>query len=75
MVNFINLLLISGDEIRTSNTKIFKSIEKYLSSDTLNTVLHNLRQGIDANNIEVIRNILTENVEGYKEQIEIKETI
>lgn len=68
-------LLISGDEIRTSNTKIFKSIEKYLSSDTLNTVLHNLRQGIDANNIEVIRNILTENVEGYKEQIEIKETI
>lgn len=68
-------LLISGDEIRTSNEKIFKSIEKYLSSDNLNKVLHNLRHGIDTNDIKVIRNILMENVEGYKEQIETKETI
>ena len=68
-------LLISGDEIRTSNEKIFKSIEKCLSSDNLNKVLHNLRHAIDTNDIKVIRNILMENVEGYKEQIATKENI
>ena len=61
-------LLISGDEIKTSNEKIFKSIEKYLSSDDLKLVLHNLQKSIDLNDIGNIRRVLIENVEGYKEQ-------
>lgn len=61
-------LLISGDEIKTSNEKIFKSIEKYLSSDDLKLVLHNLQKSIDLNDIGNIRKVLIENVEGYKEQ-------
>jgi FlaA1/EpsC-like NDP-sugar epimerase len=68
-------LLISGDEIKTSNEKIFKSIEKHLSNDNLNKVLHNLRQSIDSNDINVIRNILIKNVEGYKELAETKDAV
>ena len=68
-------LLISGDEIKTSNEKIFKSIEKYLSSDDLKLVMHNLKESIDRNDIGNIRKILIENVEGYKEQIETKNTL
>jgi len=68
-------LLISGDEIKTSNEKIFKSIEKHLSNDNLNKVLHNLTQSIDSNDINVIRNILIKNVEGYKEQAETKDAV
>ena len=68
-------LLISGDEIKTSNEKIFKSIEKYLSTDALELALHNLKKGIDNNDINIIRNVLTSSVEGYKEQIEIKNNI
>ena len=68
-------LLISGDEIKTSNEKIFKSIEKYLSTDALELALHNLKKGIDNNDINIIRNVLTRSVEGYKEQIEIKNNI
>ena len=68
-------LLISGDEIRTSNVKIFKSIEKHLSSNDLNSVLDNLNKSIENNDIHLIRSILRKNVEGYKEQIESKNTI
>jgi FlaA1/EpsC-like NDP-sugar epimerase len=68
-------LLISGDEIKTSNEKIFKSIENYLSKNELDTVLVKLRECIDANDINGIRNILKENVEGYKEQINKKNII
>ena len=68
-------LLISGDEIKPSNEKIFKSIEKHLSNDNLNKVLHNLTQSIDSNDINVIRNILIKNVEGYKEQAETKDAV
>lgn len=68
-------LLISGDEIKTSNEKIFKSIENYLSKNELDTVLVKLRECIDANDINGIRNILKENVEGYKEQINKKNSI
>jgi FlaA1/EpsC-like NDP-sugar epimerase len=68
-------LLISGDEIKTSNEKIFKSIEKYLSSDDLKLVMHNLKESIDRNDVGNIRKILIENVEGYKEQIETKNTL
>ena len=68
-------LLISGDEIKTSNEKIFKSIEKYLSSEDLKLVMHNLKESIDQNDIGNIRKVLIKNVEGYKEQIETKNII
>ena len=68
-------LLISGDEIKTSNEKIFKSIEKYLSSEDLKLVMHNLKESIDQNDIGNIRKVLVKNVEGYKEQIETKNII
>ena len=61
-------LLISGDEIKTANEKIFKSIEKHLSGNDLTLVLHNLQKSIDLNDIGNIRKVLIENVEGYKEQ-------
>ena len=68
-------LLISGDEIKTSNEKIFKSIEKHLSSVDLKLVMHNLKESIDQNDIVNIRKVLVKNVEGYKEQIETKNII
>jgi len=61
-------LLISGDEIKTSNEKIFKSIEKYLSSHDLKLVLTDLRERIKINDIKGIKKILIANVEGYKDQ-------
>lgn len=63
-------LLISGDEIKTANEKIFKSIEKHLSGNDLTLVLHALNEAIDRNDIKLIREILNKNVEGYKEQIQ-----
>lgn len=63
-------LLISGDEIKTANEKIYKSIEKSLSTDDLKSVLQSLKESIERNDIQSIRKILIENVEGYKEQIE-----
>ena len=68
-------LLISGDEIKTSNEKIFKSLEKYLSKDALDKVLFSLEENIKANNIQNIRKILKDNVEGYEEQISNKKII
>ena len=61
-------LLISGSEIKTSNEKIFKSLENYLSKDKLDEVLKNLEDNIATNNISAIRNVLIKNVEGYKDQ-------
>jgi FlaA1/EpsC-like NDP-sugar epimerase len=63
-------LLISGDEIKTANEKIYKSIEKSLSTDDLKSVLQSLNESIERNDIPCIREILIRNVEGYKEQIE-----
>lgn len=63
-------LLISGDEIKTANEKIFKSIEKHLSGNDLTLVLHALNEAIDRNDTKLIREILNKNVEGYKEQIQ-----
>ena len=61
-------LLISGSEIKTSNEKIFKSLENYLTKDKLDEVLINLEDNIATNNISAIRNVLIKNVEGYIDQ-------
>lgn len=68
-------LLISGSEIKTSNEKIFKSIEEFLSKDKLDQALKDLNDYIVMNDVKNIREILIKNVEGYKEQKNSKEII
>jgi FlaA1/EpsC-like NDP-sugar epimerase len=68
-------LLISGSEIKTSNEKIFKSLEGYLSKDKLEQVLENLNDCISKNDVKNIKEILIKNVEGYQEQKNTKEII
>ena len=58
-------LLISGSEIKTSNEKIFKSVEDFPPKEKLNVALQKLEEGIIDNNIEAIKNILINHVEGY----------
>ena len=65
-------LLISGDELKTSNNKIFKSVEKFLSKQDLDNLISNLKNSIKNNDIDNIRRILVDSVEGYKEQIDKK---
>ena len=60
-------LLISGDKLKTSNSKIFKSIEKYPTKDVLTKVLDDLYNASLTNDVLEIRNILKTNVEGFKE--------
>ena len=60
-------LLISGDKLKTSNSKIFKSIEKYPAKDVLTKVLDDLYNASLSNDVLEIRNILKTNVEGFKE--------
>ena len=60
-------LLISGAEIKTANTKIFKSIEKHPPKDTLETIIENLQTFIISNDVPKIKKILKEHVEGFKE--------
>jgi len=58
-------LLISGDEIKTTNDKIFKSVEKYLSKEILSNVLDDLDDACKRNDVLKIRNILQTHVEGF----------
>jgi FlaA1/EpsC-like NDP-sugar epimerase len=60
-------LLISGDKLQTSNSKIFRSIEKYPSKDILTKVLDDLLSASLSNDVVEIRNLLKKNVEGFKE--------
>ncbi len=60
-------LLISGEEIKTPNTKIFKSNENFPSKDVLKKVIDDLKQTINNNNIIEIKNILKTHIEGFKE--------
>ena len=60
-------LLISGDKLKTLNSKIFRSIENYPSKEILTKVLDDLYNASILNNVSTIRNILKENVEGFNE--------
>ena len=60
-------LLISGEEFKTPNTKIFKSVESFPPKTVLNNILENLRECIQTNDFIEIRNILKENVEGFND--------
>jgi FlaA1/EpsC-like NDP-sugar epimerase len=58
-------LLISGKEIKTSNEKVFKSNEKFLSKEVLDKSINDLKKAIDKNDHIKIKEILKNNVEGY----------
>jgi len=60
-------LLISGEEIKTPNSKIFKSIENYPPKSTLDNILEGLKKSIEINDFVKIKNILKQHVEGFKE--------
>ena len=60
-------LLISGAEIKTPNTKIFKSNEKHPSKEVLEKIIKNLETFIISNDVPNIKKILKEHVEGFKE--------
>ena len=58
-------LLISGKEIKTSNDKIFKSVENFPEKVVLNKIMDDLKDNIDTNNINGIIEILKKYVEGF----------
>ena len=60
-------LLISGEKLKTSNNKIFKSIEKYPSNDILSNLLSDLEEASLTNDVIKIRQILKEHVEGFND--------
>ena len=58
-------LLISGEEIKTPNEKVFKSNEEFLSKEALDRSINDLKKAIDENDHIKIKEILKDNVEGY----------
>ena len=59
-------LLISGDQLPTSNPKIFKSMEEFPSFESIESSLAILKAAIMANDHNQIIEILKKNVEGYE---------
>lgn len=59
-------LLISGQELKTPNNKIFKSVENYASNEILNNITKDLLMALEQNDIIRIKDILKEHVEGFK---------
>ena len=59
-------LLISGEQLSTSNPKIFKSMEKFPSPETMSLLLNELQDSIANNSYQEIIKIFQNNVEGYK---------
>ncbi len=60
-------LLISGLEEKTPNDKIFKSNEKFPSNEIIQNAIMEIKRAIKENNIQEIRKILGNHVEGYNE--------
>jgi UDP-N-acetylglucosamine 4,6-dehydratase len=60
-------LLISGSEIKTPNSKIFKSVEKHLSKNELDGAILDLQKYVTSNDVLKIKNILNKYVEGFGE--------
>ena len=58
-------LLISGNEEKTNNDKIFKSRETSLSFEEMMLVVTELKGCIESANINKIMNILKARVDGY----------
>jgi len=58
-------LLISGNQIPTSNSKIFKSVESFPSEEVIDEIMTRLKIAIKQNDFKTIISIFKENVEGY----------
>ena len=59
-------LLISGEEIATKNPKIYKSIEKFPNSETIDQIVQKIKLTIENNDHEEMIAIFKTYVEGYK---------
>ena len=59
-------LLISGEQLATSNSKIFKSMEKFPPPEKMLFLLSELQDSIANNSYQEIIKIFQNNVEGYK---------
>jgi len=59
-------LLISGDQLSTSNPKIFKSMEKYPEFNTMLSIVEEIKIAINENDHSHLIKIFQKNVEGYK---------
>ena len=59
-------LLISGDQLPTSNPKIFKSMESFPSYESIQSSLKFLKTAIMTNDYNKIIDTLKKNVEGYE---------
>ena len=63
---YIEELLISGNEKKTSNPRIFKSNESFLSLEKLNEIINDILEAIMDNNTNRITEIMTKYVDGFK---------
>ena len=59
-------LLISGSEIKTNNSKIFKANESFIHLDLLRPILKKIEESIRNYDNDKILRVLTENVEGFE---------
>ena len=60
-------LLISGEEKKTPNSKIFRSNEKFPSDNELKIATKGLEDSIAQNDIQNIKNIFKKHIEGFNE--------
>ena len=58
-------LLISGEEVKTTNEKVFKSNEKFPSNGILHQAINDLKHAVKDNDHIKIKEILKLHVEGY----------
>ena len=58
-------LLISGEQLPTSNPKIFKSMEDFPSIELMNPIIEKINLAIGSDEHEQLLSILQSNVEGY----------
>jgi FlaA1/EpsC-like NDP-sugar epimerase len=62
-------LLISGEELQTLNSKIFKSIEPYPSKDILDKATSDLFDSLKNNDVQKIRSIFKKYIEGFTDEV------
>ena len=59
-------LLISGNEEKTSNSRIFKSNESFVTHEELNEIIKDMSDAIIKNDTNKITEIMTKYVDGFK---------
>ena len=59
-------LLISGNEEKTSNSRIFKSNESFVTDEELNEIINDISDAIIKNDTNKITEIMTKYVDGFK---------